>query len=277
LYDVRTDPGEQNNLAAREPQRVAQMREQIRSLLIEAPLPPGEDVGGPSLDEADLERLASLGYAGGLSDEGAEPAELVAFEPSGEDPANHVAMIEKYVRAHRLMAEREFAAAEPLLREVVLAMPHGNEPLRELQRALRRLNRPDEIVDVCHEILETRPDATAARMVYGQMLLQRGERDAAIAQFEAVVERDPAHVEAHRTLADVLLGLGRLEEARSAYETALELAPREPRILHGLARVFLQEARYADAAALLRRALEINPNSSMMRRDLEAALEKVNP
>lgn len=278
LFNLRQDPREQNNRAEADPQRAERMREQLRELLRNAPPPPVDNADAPPLSDEDLQRLASLGYAGGLAPSTQPGAStLEPFEPGGEDPAAHVEAIESYVRAHHLTAQREFGAAETQLRDVVRKLPQAAEPLHELHLALRRLNRQDEMPGVCRELLAARPEATAARVLLGELLLRDGREEEAFAEFERALKHDPGSVAGHQNLAAIYRRRGDLDAARTHLEAAVERAPRDVGALRGLAQVCMQQERYAEAAALLRRALAINPNAAAMQRELDEALKRLGP
>jgi arylsulfatase A-like enzyme len=66
LYNLQTDPGEQQDLAAAEPQRTAAMREELRAWTTEAlqtwiSLPQAGDQAG-DVDEAIEDALRQIGY-----------------------------------------------------------------------------------------------------------------------------------------------------------------------------------------------------------------------
>lgn len=278
LFNLRQDPHEQNNLAEAEPQRTARMREQLRAWLAGAVPAPVDQAPVPALSEDELNRLASLGYAGGLAPTSqAIGVPQEPLDPGGEDPLMHVQAVETYVRAHRLVANRQYAAAEPLLLEVARALPRATEPLHELRLALRSQNREDEMLGLCAELAQQRPEATAARAVLGELLLREGREDEAVAEFNMALTHDPRNLVAHLALAGVYRGQGDLDRARDHYEAAVELAPRELSALHGLAQVCMQQGRFEEAVRLLRRALAIQPHSAAMQRELEEALRRVNP
>jgi len=63
LYDLETDPGETDDLSAREPERLEQLRDALETAVTFA----GQDAHEPqttSLDEQEIERLKALGYVG---------------------------------------------------------------------------------------------------------------------------------------------------------------------------------------------------------------------
>jgi len=63
LYDLETDPGETDDLSARDPERLERLRGALEAAVTFA----GQDAYEPrttSLDEQEIERLKALGYVG---------------------------------------------------------------------------------------------------------------------------------------------------------------------------------------------------------------------
>jgi tetratricopeptide (TPR) repeat protein len=63
-------------------------------------------------------------------------------------------------------------------------------------------------------------DGPIAREFYGRQLLERGEREAALAQFERGIEIDPGYPECWFSRANTLRDLGRFPEAEESYMNA---------------------------------------------------------
>ena len=66
LYDLASDPGEQRDLAALQPERVEQLHAELlalrRAALADAPLVADERASGAGLGAAERRALADLGY-----------------------------------------------------------------------------------------------------------------------------------------------------------------------------------------------------------------------
>jgi tetratricopeptide (TPR) repeat protein len=124
----------------------------------------------------------------------------------------------------------------------------GDETLATCTRALRnpRLAEDSEILLMVNR---------------GVVLLRRGENEAALTQFDAVLEEDDEHAEAHLNRAAALVQLSRYGEAIAEITAALGLGVTEPHKAYfnrGIAREQLGDLRgaYDD----YRTALEIQPD-----------------
>lgn len=123
----------------------------------------------------------------------------------------------------------------------------------------------DETLSTCTRALRNprlAQDSEILLMInLGVVLLRRGENDAALAQFDAVLEEDDEHAEAHLNRAAALVQLSRHGEAIAEITTALGLGVLEPHKAYfnrGVAREQLGDLRgaYED----YRTALEIQPD-----------------
>jgi tetratricopeptide (TPR) repeat protein len=93
-------------------------------------------------------------------------------------------------------------------------------------------------------------------MLYARVLAERGDRNGAMVQIEAVLALDPSSAEARGGLAQLLAGAGRLEEAAAELERMVELAPDDPRARLHLATTLVAAGEYAKARAVLDQSLD---------------------
>lgn len=135
----------------------------------------------------------------------------------------------------------------------------------ELARALSYLQRYDESLAEYRKVLALRPDDTAVRQDYGQVLLWSGRVEDSYAELSRVPAADltPA---AALALADTLV-------ARRAYPEAEAIFRRELARNHGdhltrlkLAEILSWTKRYDEALALYRTILEALPDDVQVRR-----------
>jgi protein O-mannosyl-transferase len=104
------------------------------------------------------------------------------------------------------------------------------------------------------------PDNFIARVNLGLVLDERGEADAAIAQFEKARQVRPDYVEACNGLGNALKHAGRTTEAIAEFRKALELAPDLPQVHNNLAAVLAQTGQLAEAIVHFRKVVEDNPD-----------------
>jgi arylsulfatase A-like enzyme/Tfp pilus assembly protein PilF len=273
LYDLQADPAEARNLIAAQVERAGDMKEQLLAIVASTSPASAGTTTRPALTADDQTRLRSLGYVGSDSTAAEElPAETAGPGLADDNPAKYAAVLGQCLRARELAADKRYAEAEPLFRQVVLALPQAPDPRNALAHALRRLNREDELLAVCEQALAAQPDSGSMRLYYARQLLTRKRFDAGAAQLVDLVAREPRNGEAHLELGHALWALKRPDEARGHYEQAVQLNPQHTGALRTLAMVFAQERRFTEAADLLRQALALDPNSTKLQQDLARVL-----
>jgi Flp pilus assembly protein TadD len=94
----------------------------------------------------------------------------------------------------------------------------------------------------------------------GNELVQAGEFEQAIAEFEAVLEKEPENISALSNLGVVYYNLGRLDEAIAQYQKAIELAPQDADIHSNLAAAYVQQEQLDTALTEYQAAVGLNPN-----------------
>jgi tetratricopeptide (TPR) repeat protein len=100
-------------------------------------------------------------------------------------------------------------------------------------------------------------------------LQEAGDREGAVAAYQALLKDQPANIQARSNLGVVLAQLGRYEEAIAAYRAALTQAPDEPRVRLNLGIALYKSARYADAIGEFGAVRQAQPDN-LQARYLEA-------
>jgi tetratricopeptide (TPR) repeat protein len=96
----------------------------------------------------------------------------------------------------------------------------------------------------------------------GHLRAQRGAREEAIADYQALVGAHPDASAAHWfNLAYTLESASRLPEAETAFRRALEIDEKLDRAWYGLGLTLIQQGRFDDAVAALKRNTELQPMS----------------
>jgi len=144
-------------------------------------------------------------------------------------------------------------------------MPDVPVAVEAASRAARRLERTEEAARLLRKLLALRYNDGLARVALAQLLLDRGELDAALEQLAQEQRLDPADVWLRLRRADLLAANGRQEEAEAEYLTAARICPDEPDLYERRGRARLRDGRRGDALADLQRALELKPQSPQLK------------
>ena len=112
------------------------------------------------------------------------------------------------------------------------------------------------------EALKLSPEDAKAHNNLGVALAGTGKFNEAIPHFEKVLEVNPGYAEAHNNLGVALAQTGRFDEAIVHYRKALELNPEYIEVHNNIGTVLLQKGRLDEAIAHFQQVLEVNPDSA---------------
>jgi len=276
LYDLESDPQETHDLTGEHPDRGAELRDQLRALIAQAPPPLQENPAQTRLTDSEIARLESLGYMGVVADElDSGATELDAFEPQGVDPREHVHTIAVYDRAREAIRAGHFEQAEPMLQAVVAALPEAPSPLRDLAFVLGRLRKFDQAAEMYERALAVMPKDSRTRAQYASMLMDARRWEAAMLQARQVLALTPDDFSAHSMLGIACAKLERWDEAQQHLEAAVRVEPRNTNALHTLGQVYYQRGMLPQAAECFRKALAIDPKLDRSRAALQAVEQRM--
>jgi Flp pilus assembly protein TadD len=292
LYDLAHDPGEKDDLFAKEADR--------------GPAAPGSARGLPGQREKGVghrgrprraERLKALGYVAASTP--------VGSSESGADPKDRLRDYRSFEEAVWAAARGEHDVAIAHLGPLVARDPTNPVYSRSLASSLRRAGRGREATALLSRLAD---DGSTDAVVWHERAValgQSGQTEAAIASDEkairlnpllpeplnhlgtleaargrfaralevldASVALDPNNAKAWNNRGNVLRALGRNEEAAGAFRKAAELSPSDPDPANGLGVLLVQSGHAAEAASLFRRALDLAPRFTEARLNLAVA------
>jgi arylsulfatase A-like enzyme/Flp pilus assembly protein TadD len=255
LYDLPADPGEMANVFDDRPAVAEQMRGKLSELIMH--LTAKRRTAEPVvLDDAALERLASLGYVAGASapdalDDGVErrdPKDMWAVF-AGVTQAVGMVMGHKY--------EQALALLEPLVRESA----ECGVLLDTLGTAYLRLGRYREAQRAFEASLEAAPDLPLTLYRLGEAFRYQGRFDEAVRCYQRGLAIAPGWERCHRGLGAAYFQSKQFALAELHCRRCVELHPTSPRYLANLGAVLVELGRAAEAIPLLKQALEYDRGS----------------
>jgi arylsulfatase A-like enzyme/Tfp pilus assembly protein PilF len=243
LYDLGRDPAESIDLAAAEPAVVAEQQRE----LVER-LGAGASQGGtaaPPVDAATARQLVALGYASSpLAGDG-------GLDPAAADPKDLIAVHVAHTRALQLIEQGEFAAAEPLSRQVLAALPGSWEAQLTMGKVAAGLGHWSDAVQLFERSLDLKPAQFEALRGLGQAHAGLGDHERAVAALRRALPLDPEPPLAAVDLACALLDQGADRDAEVLLAQAAHVARSRPGVLPEIARQ-LEECGHPDQAAAIR-------------------------
>jgi tetratricopeptide (TPR) repeat protein len=106
----------------------------------------------------------------------------------------------------------------------------------------------------------------------GNVLLQRGNVDEAITQYQKALQIEPDYAEAHDNLGTLFVRMGRVEEGIAQFQKALRIQPDYAGAHDNLGAALLQTGKVDEAIAQFQKALQTMPESAGAYCNLGAAL-----
>ncbi len=250
LYDLRSDPGERDNLFAG---RQREARELSASL---------SDLGGtsvavasPSPNNVDAEaraKLLSLGYLAGASL--AAPSDGRARK----DPKDAVVLFRAFEEAHAAYVSGRTDEARRAYEKLVADDPSNPVFIGQLAELCRHTGDPGRAVELYRRAIAAAPADRDARYNLAVTLQEAGRNDEAFEALTAAIKVDPARPEAHNALAIALALRGDLDGARSELTRTVDLDPHNAQAFNNLGNV-LRDLKHPDEAErAYRRAVELS-------------------
>jgi arylsulfatase A-like enzyme/Flp pilus assembly protein TadD len=298
LYDLRADPAELRNVAARQPE-TAQRLDRLLSERLAAAEPRGDGRLVADLDEEERDRLRSLGYVVPVRGPAASPIRAAVGGPDPKDEIDTLSVldeVQRHIDAGRLeqalarldriegagtavpalrasvaLATRDFARAERDARAVLAQQPGRADVLIILGRALAGQARFADARASFEAAAHLDPRSAVAWTLLGRAHQDLREPEAADRAYERAIQANSRALEPRWRLAALRLGRGQLAEADAVLAglerplgpaAAAELAVAEARAGRAAAavqRLRAARARYPDDVRLKRALAVIEP------------------
>ncbi len=286
LYDLETDPGETQNIAAQQPATVAVFRQKVQDLLAHNPFV-RQGVSDGNLSPDAQEKLRALGYFGFRAAVSPE-----SIKQGLADPKDKLQVFNGILKAEDAFHQGDDGHAETLLRQIqkqdtniyVIPFLLGESALRRqnwtsaaeqlqrclelnpnfdnamtgLARALARLGRVDEARTWLQKALQSNPQNY--RAWYQSGLLDTGsDRAAALSSYEKAIAIQPNFPPGQRELGMALFQQKDYAAAAMHLEKALALGLNEAPLHNFLGICYSQTGRLSMAMREHRRAIELDP------------------
>jgi protein O-mannosyl-transferase len=141
-----------------------------------------------------------------------------------------------------------------------------------LGNALLQRGDVDQAIFQYQAALQIKPDDAVACYNLGNAMLQKGSADEAIAYYQKALEIKPDYAMAHYNLGNVLLQTGSADEAIAHYQKALEFNPGFVEAQNNLGNTFLVTGSVDEAIAHFEKAVQLNPGYGEAQNNLGYAI-----
>jgi tetratricopeptide (TPR) repeat protein len=178
-----------------------------------------------------------------------------------EDPSQPAEL----TQAESAIEKKDYAAAEPLLKKVVDALPANYQAWFDLGFVYNALGRTDDSIAAYRKSVTAKPDIFESNLNLGLMLAKTRQPEAE--EFLRAATRLKPQSQVDEGHARAWLALARLKEetnpaqALEAYRQAAALQPKDPEPRLSAGRLLESENKFADAEEQYKQALTLDPSS----------------
>ncbi|MFC1738972.1 sulfatase-like hydrolase/transferase [Planctomycetota bacterium] len=253
LYDLTADPGEMNNLAAKQPHRARILKDRLK-LILEQSVRKGETDTRMELDEQAIKRLESLGYVGG------GVIEDFDFDQSRDDPKDLIDFHKRHSIARQLILKKQYKEAGKLYRELLLERPDIYTIILDVARIAMEQGNYKEAVVYLEKAIQLKPDKTQPHDKLGLALLGLGKTNEAVKHFEEVLRLSPETPGAHNTLGLALIRQRKYDLAITHFNKELEINSEAAEPHKNIGTAFFMQGRFDKSLEHFKKSLMVNPN-----------------
>ena len=167
----------------------------------------------------------------------------------------------RWQQARKDLAQGKAGEAKAAFEELLKQHPHDADLQLFLGMALLLLRDPQAAVLAIKKAIGIDPNHVEARTLLGYVELEiRGDVNAAIREYQNVIELQPDRAEAYSNLAVAQKKKGDLEQAILSLNKALELKPGFANALTTRGGIFADQNKWSEARRDFEAALKLNPN-----------------
>lgn len=256
LYDLLSDPEEQENLAGRE----AALANQFKSQLLELESRYGsrelDSEARVELSAEELERFRSLGYIGGPRR--GRPSR----EPTLPDPKDKIGQYSLLSQAMTLIARRQFAAALPLLDRLRKKEPELAAVRSTLGQSYLQLGRYREAREILEPAVQAEPERIYPRLYLAEACFHLKDFSSAEAHFQKLVQQDPLLFQAFHYLGLIYSDQGKTDQAIQAFSRAVGIR-QDVHAYAMLGYLYTKKNDPREAARALEKTVELDPKNAL--------------
>ncbi len=258
LYNLKSDPGENNNLFQRERKISSRLEEGLQRLLEKYS---SEKEGKRKLTPEEEARLRSLGY--------------LSTDLSGElkgkklpDPKDKIQEYAIYAHARKYEYEKDYERAERNYLELIRLNPDSPWNYVNLALLYEKMGRLEDSIRIMEKGRKMLPDSIVILSRLSLFYMKEAKPKEAFETSQAVLEIDPKYFDALYISGVALVNTGNWKEALEYFEKALEIEPENKPLRLQYAYCLTVVDRAQDALKIYLKLREEYPEDPVIYREL---------
>ena len=179
---------------------------------------------------------------------------------------------EPHLLAASLLEKQQHAAeAEKEYQQALAVAPESSDALAALTNFYMGQKRFAAAEALLRKLVVLHPNDASVHLQLGRMLAISGKNEEAAAELEAGLKLDPSDSKAERDLADLYADSGKYQQAQKLYRALLESYPKDASLHYGVGRMLLKQKQYPQAEQELLRTVQLQPDLGTAYGDLAVA------
>lgn len=259
LYNLKTDPEEEQNVFDQESKVVLSMKEKLDELIENRSSE--RETGKRKLTREEQERLQSLGYIGAEFEGDTSKQAL-------PDPKDKVDQYAIFTQAKMYASGKDYERAEQSFKELLRLNPHAAWHYVNLALLYEKMERLDDAVRLMEQARKQLPDSIAVLSRLSLFYLKKMNPEKAFQTSQTVLDIDADYFEALYISAVALFRMGKGNEALHYFQRALKIEPENKYLGIEYAHCLSALQRKKDALEVYLRLKEEYPNDPMIWRDI---------
>ncbi len=252
LYDLASDPGETKNVIGQNSPEVQKLEAQLKSV-VSTGANGAEKVETAMVDERVMDQLKSLGYLSGV---GGRSYDLTGTGKDPKDALDILNWIDEAESAGTNLPESQRIA---LLRKALDKDPQNPSLYYQLGGRLEKNDYYDEAMRLYRAALAKGIASGRLHSRLADLLLRRGQKEAAIAEYEKAAQINPVDLDSQNNLATAYLEKGRVADSERTFKWILANDAGYAAAQNGMGLVSIQKQDYQAARGYFERAAQLNP------------------
>jgi arylsulfatase A-like enzyme/Flp pilus assembly protein TadD len=249
LYDLAADPGEQQNLYAKQRDRARDLEGRLDQIA------KGAAPVAPAPIDPDAEaRLRALGYVV------AAPQKRADRYGAADDPKQLVHLNTALDNAAAAWSKGDASSAVETLRGIIRERPGLTVAYDRLAFILRATGRAGEAVALLDDAARGGHADRVLLRTLGSMLRDTGNLERSASVLDDLVRGDASDLQSADALGQTYSRMGRGQLAEVMFRRVLTASPNSAATWNNLGALYLSEHRPADAIDALTRAIAVNPD-----------------
>jgi choline-sulfatase len=266
LYNLKRDPGENQNLFSDFPADAAQLQKKLWEVAGEQRRQ--ESLAPRPVDHKTLRELQSLGYVGG----GVQ--RQVQLGTAAPDPKDRVEVLTIFSRAEDLLNSKDYPRLATLMEQGLRLDPGNPRCHLYLATAYEQMGQYRRAIQVFQHALDNRVATDKIYSRLGVDYLHVGQMDRAVDAMEHASAINPLDLNNLLNLGMAYLQLGRINDADKAFRAITTQNDRYAAAHNGLGLVAIERGDTDTARRAFEKAVEVNPGEVKSLLDLGILYQK---